>query len=603
MCRKEGRGDFRAAARLALAGLVLAGGSALPVFGAAAGAGVVAGTAGGRTVVSSAHLTGVELSATVQQVLQQIQDQWPQWVGASNRERAGQVVDNLLTTVRQIGMRRLPDLSLGALVQAEKAARQRDFARAHWALEGAERLDPGRPEVAFATASVDSLEGNYFKAFFDRLSGYLRLFRFPLERYLWGQSLVLWGLSALLLTGGLFTALQMATKGGALYRDLSNLVGRRLPGKAGLAVAAALLVWPLVLPYGPLWLLLYWSVLLWGYAATSERVVLISLWLLLGLAPVVVAEQRRHLALDLSPPVLAMESFAERRLYGSLFTDLGVLRSLLPESTAVQQLLGDFHRSLNQWDLARSLYRQVLEKEPGNTAVHLDIGDYFYFRADYGSAIQSFEKAAANDPTSAAAQFNLSQAYSESYLFDEQKQALERARTLNAAAVNDWLKQTEQQHIVALDGGLARAPEIRAQLLASFRGQEAGKSPIELLRRGVSVVFAVALILVAIGLHLGRRRFGYTEPPLDIRLGSSAFDRWRRILLPGVAAAEAGEGGRAYLALLAPAALLTLPLAGDLGYRIPWGYDPGSSILWTFAVLGLLLYFGARLRWELTHQV
>jgi len=539
----------------------------------------------------------------VQQVLQQIEDQWPQWVGAGNRERAGQVVDNLLTTVRQIGMRRLPDLSLGALVQAEKAAHQKDFPRAHWTLEGAERLDPGRPEVAFATARVDYLEGSYPAALFNLLAGYQRLLWLPLERSLWGQSLLLWTLTVLLLTGGLFTVLQMATKGGALYRDLSHLVGRRLPSSASLVVAAALLIWPLALPYGPLWLLLYWSVLLWGYAATSERVVVVAVWLLLGVAPVLVSEQRRQLALDLSPPVVAMESFAERRLYGSLFTDLGVLRSLLPESTAVRQLLGDFHRSLNQWDLARSLYRQVLEKEPSNTAVLLDLGDYFYFRNDFGNAIGYFQKAAAADPTSAAAQFNLSQAYSESYIFDKQKEALEQARALDASEVNLWLKQTEQQHVVASDGGLARVPEIRAELRQSFRGREASGSPIEFLRRGLSAVFALALVLVAIGLHLGRRRFGYTEPPLDIRLGSSTFDRWRRILLPGVAAAEAGEGGRAFLALLLPAGLLMLPLSGDIGYRIPWGYDPGNLILWTFAVLGLLLYFGARLRWELTHQV
>ena len=168
----------------------------------------------------------------------------------------------------------------------------------------------------------------------------------------------------------------------------------------------------------------------------------------------------------------------------------------------------------------------------------------------------------------------------------------------------DEMKELDQQKVVASDGGLARAPEIRAQLLQSFHGRETGgSSSVELLRRGVSAVFALALVLVAVGLHLGRRRFGYTEPPLDVRLGSSAFDRWRRILVPGVAAAEVGEGGRTFLALLLPAGLLMLPLSGDVGYRIPWGYDPGNVILWTFAVLGLLLYFGARLRWELTHQV
>ena len=184
------------------------------------------------------------------------------------------------------------------------------------------------------------IEGSYLAAGFHMLAGYQRLFWLPLERFLWGQSLLLWALSVLLLTGGLFTAVQMATKGGALYRDITNMIARRLPGSAGLVAAAALLLWPLALvPYGPLWLLLYWSVLLWGYASTSERVVLVSLWLVLGFAPLLVAAQRRQLSLELSPPVLAMENLSERRLYGSLFTDVGVLRSLLPESTAVRQLL------------------------------------------------------------------------------------------------------------------------------------------------------------------------------------------------------------------------------------------------------------------------
>jgi tetratricopeptide (TPR) repeat protein len=592
MCKNGGNRLLTRAARLATAWFALVCCSALPARGQGAG----------PTAVSSPHQTGVELSTSVQQALQQIQEQWLQWIGASSKESAGKVVDNLLATVRQLGMRSLPDLSLGALVQAEKAARQRDFPRAHWDLDGAERLDPGRPETAFAAARVAALEGSYLGAFFHRLAGYQRLLWLPLERYLWLQGFLLWALSVLLLTGGLFIAVEMATKGGALYRDLTQMIARRLPGSAGLVAAVVLLLWPLALPHGALWLLLYWSVLLWGYASTSERAVLVGLWLVLGFAPALLAVQRRQLSLELSPPVLAIEELSEKRLYGSLFTDLGVLRSLLPESTAVRQLLGDFHRSLNQWDLARSLYRQVLEKEPSNTAALLDAGDYFFFKGDYGNAIQYFQKAAAADPANAAAQFNLSQSYSESYLFDEGKRALDQARALDAARVDAWLKHPDQQRVVAADGGLARAPEIRAQLLSTFRGREAG-SRIELLRRGVSAVSALALVLVAVGLHLGRRRFGYSEPPLDLRLGASGFDRWRRILLPGVAAAEAGEGGRTFLALLLPAGLLMLPLAGAIGYRIPWGYDPGNATLWTFAVLGLLLYFGARLRWELIHQV
>ncbi|HYH45089.1 MAG TPA: hypothetical protein VEG34_05340, partial [Thermoanaerobaculia bacterium] len=86
--------------------------------------------------------------------------------------------------------------------------------------------------------------------------------------------------------------------------------------------------------------------------------------------------------------------------------------------------------------------------------------------------------------------------------------------------------------------------------------------------------------------------------PLDWRLGQGLAARWRRILLPGIASAEAGEGIQTYLALLVPAALLTLPLAGDIGFRMPWGYDPGILLSWTLAVAGLLLYLGARFHWE-----
>ncbi|HTQ81381.1 MAG TPA: tetratricopeptide repeat protein, partial [Thermoanaerobaculia bacterium] len=448
---------------------------------------------------------------------------------------------------------------------------------------------------------VDRLEGSYPASFLALAAGYQRLFWFPLERFLWEQNLLLWCLAVLLLTGGLFTAVQMATKGGALYRDLTNALSRRLPGSAGLAAAIALLLWPLILPYGPVWLLLYWSVLLWGYESSSERILLVAIWLLLGVSPLVVSLERRQLALNLSPPVQAVESLSERRLYGGLFTDLGVLRSLLPESTAVKELLADFHRSLNQWDLARSLYRQVLEKEPNNTSALLNLGDYFFFKGDFGSAIPYYQKAAASDPKNAASHFNMSQAYSESYLFDEQQRSLAQARALNDAQVDFWLKHADQQRVVEPDGGLARIPEIRAQLLQSFAREPSPKS--EILRRGLSLLFALALLLVAVTLHLARRPFGYTEPPLDVRLGASGFDRWRRILLPGVAAAESGEGGKTFLALLAPVALLMLPLGGNIGYRLPWGYDPGTLILWTFAILGLFLYFGARLRWELTHQV
>jgi tetratricopeptide (TPR) repeat protein len=596
MCRSEvdaGRSLLGSRGLGSLAGLaVLALLAAAPLAAAPAG-----------RAASSPHLTGIELTAPVQQALQQLDEQWLQWGNANDPERAAAVVDDLLATGRQLGMRRLPDLALGALVTAVRFARQGDAKRARWALASAERLDPARPETAFAAAAVDRIEGRWPAAFLHLAVGYARLFGLPLERYLWLQELVLWTLCLLLATGGLFIAAQMATKGGALYRDAVDLLARRLPRTAALPLGALLLLWPLAMPSGPVWVLLYWSVLLWGYASRSERTILAALWLLVGAAPFLVSEQRREVAVALSPPAVAMESLAERRLYGGLFADLGVLRSLLPESAAVKQLVADLHRSLNQWDLARSHYRQVLEKEPNNTSALLDLGVYFFDRGDFGNAILNFQKAAASDPTNAAAPFDLSQAYAETYSFEEQRSALAQAQEIDDARVGGWMQKAGDQRVVAADGGLARIPEIHRQLLASWGGREGGGPGLELLRRGISLALAAGLLLLAVALHLVRRPFGYTEPPLALRLGGTPWARLRRALLPGLPSAEAGQGWKSYLAILVPVGLLMLPLFGDLGYRIPWWYDPGSLLPWTFAVSGLVIYLLARLRWEQRNQI
>jgi tetratricopeptide (TPR) repeat protein len=550
---------------------------------------------------SSSQVTGVEMTAPVRQTLKQLEEQWLDWIVQTNPQQADRSVNELLDIARQLGMRRLPDLAAGAVARAVQSARQKNFARAHWELEAAERFDPGRPETAFAEAKVDWLEGRLVGAALARLKGYPRIFLHPQERDLWLQDLLLWALVLLLVTGGLFLAVQMLTKGTSLFQDLADLFGRKLPRPVAHGLAGVALLWPLALPHGPLWLILYASVLLWGYASTSERAVMIALWLLLGAAPQLVEMQRRQVAVALSPPGLAMQSLQDHRLYGSLFADLGVLRGVLPQSVAVKQLLADVHRTLNQWELARALYKQVLEAEPSNAAAMIDLGDYSFLKGDFTSAIQSYQQAAAADPRNPAAPYNLSQAFSESYNFDEQKNALKRAQDLDLARVNSWMAN-QQQRVVALPGGINRIPEIRRELAASWNGREVRSGPAEVLRRGLSVFLSLGLVLIALTLHLARRPFGYTERGAEV-FPEGAFDRWGRILLPGVASAEIGEGVRSFLALLVPAALLMLPLLGRLGTAIPWRYDPGSLLSWILAILGLAIYFGVRLRRELRHEV
>jgi tetratricopeptide (TPR) repeat protein len=569
--------------------------------GAALLCALAGGSAGAAHAASAA--SGVEITPVVRQTLQQLQGQWLQWMSAYNAQRSEVVVTDLLATAHQLGMARLPDLSFGALARGVQAARQGDVPRAEWSLTAAERLDPGRPETAFAEATISRLEGRYFRCIGAWAQGFVLQFGAAMERDFLLQSLLLWMLKLLLVTGGLFVAIMMATRGAGLCHDLVELASRWLGQRFAIFGVVVLLAWPLLLPSGLLWLALFWSLLLWGYASASERAILIALWFVLGVSPLAMAEQRRHMSLVLSPPMQAVESLEQHRLYGDLFTDLAVLNTMLPDNAAVKQLIADLHVSLNQWDLARNLYRQVLEVEPRNAPAMINVGAYAFYKSDWHGAIQAFQQAASADPRSAMAEFDLSQAYSRSYMFDDQKRALAQAKEIDSERVDSWLRRGDQEHPVISTYGLARIPEIRRNLFAAWQVQEATRWQNELGRYGLPMLICFAMVVIAVTLHLVRRPYGYSQAEVRLRIARGRWGSWPRALLPGVSAAAAGDGARSFGALLLPAALATLPLFERFGYRIPWGYDPGNTAGWLISILGLALYLGARFGWELRNTV
>jgi tetratricopeptide (TPR) repeat protein len=544
------------------------------------------------------------LTPQVQQSLLLLQEGWLQWTGAlygGDDERAREVVADLLSTAERLGMGRLPDLSTGALVQAVESVQEGETERSALALETAERLDPGRPETAFAAARLARLRGAWFSALVEEARGYARLRRTGLERELALHDLFLWALGSLLLAFGLFVALQMGVRGPALVRDVAAFLGRRaavLPRPVALVLAAAVLLWPLALPAGVLWLGLYWSLLLWGYMGLPERVVLVCGWLLLAASPVVIEEARERVALKLSPPVRALHSAAHGRLYGGLFTDLGVLPGALPGAPAVEHFLADLHVRLGQWDDARLVYEKVLEKEPENVPALVNLGAYYYHRGDYGNAVAFFQKATA--PTGdwasvgAAAYWDLSLAYAASYLFDENSEALREARRIDNAQVNRWFRRPDRQRLVTVEGGIDRIPEIERALRREWSPKVEGSPGLELLRRARPALLLVLLGSLAMAFHAltggGRRAAG------DLAARQSAPGRWLPALVPGLTSAALGRGGRAYLALLAVAApvLVLVTGGGELGYPIPWRYDPGGWLLPVAAGLALVLAAGAR---------
>ncbi len=554
--------------------------------------------AGGSAVAQQAQ-TGIELSAPTQRALKKLTEHAIQWNRAflqDDRQAAERELEGSLAVRDQLGMSALPDLAAAALARAVEAARADEVDRALWTLDMAERLDPGRPETAFARAVVERSRGSYGKSVGALVDGYLRMFRFTNERNLVLTNLALWALVTLLAAAAFYLLLMIALRGQAVALDLIDGLKRFLPPAAAITFTGVLLVGPLLLPFGLFWLLLVWSLLLWGYTSLQERLVLVFIWMLSGLAPMAAAARIEETAVTASPAFRAVHAVREGRLYGRLLADLGALKSILPASRAVQHLEADFHARLGQWEMARPIYVGLAAAEPKNAAVRNDLGVYFFLNNDSGGATQSFEAATRANPNLAVPFFNLNQAYSSAYLYQEARAAISEAQRIDSERVGQWLRETEEQPVRALSGGFDRSAEIQAELLATRRSSDETMSPqLEVVRQRLSLLVGGLLVLFALALHLARRGFGYSSAEAGVFDEDTESGRLLRVLVPGLYSASEGRGIAAYLAFLPVVGLILLPLSGRWGVRIPWGFEPGGTWPWLGATLGIVAILLVRL--------
>ncbi len=538
----------------------------------------------------------LELNAEPLARFARLQDHWLEWLSAiyqNDMDRANSALDQLQTDAENMGLERLPDLSLGAAGRAIEFAYHERFDASRRCIAAAESLDPGRSEVSFAAARVAQIEGHFWLAIQRGFEGYSRLFKDKLLRYLWRADLVRWLLFSLLASGAIYVTILMATVGIELFQDTYTFIDRQVPHVLSLAITLILLVWPILLPAGVFWLIVYWSILLWGYGRTSQKVVLALLWIVIGATPIIVNDQRQKLQVALAPSVLAIESLANGQLQGSLFSDLAALRLALPESAAVSQMIGDLHCRLGEWDSARAIYEVLVEREPENGAALLNLGVCHLYQGDQALAMANFQKAAASRDAAAAARFNMSQVLSELYRFREAERELGIAQRMVPRKVGQWLRQAADRRAIVLDGGLGRTDEVREELVASWGGGDPEGYGSDLWPRVLSAPLAVVFLVLAAGLHfVVRRNRGTGHAPVGQLAPPGS---WRSTLLVGYAEVENGQPLRGYFILLLLALLVSLPWPGELGYRLPWIYGPGGGVTALAAAIGLALFTLVRL--------
>ena len=228
------------------------------------------------------------LTSAAKSTLSAIQDNWLQWDSAFQRGEegaAGIAIDDLLQAAGELGMSRLPEVCSAVLARATISAADGGTPRARWALDMAERLDPGRPEVEFARAAVARHEGRYPAMLWSELVGYSRLASVPLFWRLTVENLLIWAIAAVVVSGALFVALQLAVHGASLIDDIAEIVSRKRPITTAYLAALVVFILPVLVPAAWVVLPLYWAILLLPYARPSERAVIATVVVVLIATP------------------------------------------------------------------------------------------------------------------------------------------------------------------------------------------------------------------------------------------------------------------------------------------------------------------------------
>ncbi len=539
----------------------------------------------------------VPLREEMRQRLQRIQETWIDWLAAAQEgdlARAGRSGEDLLAAATVIDMARLPQLAVAAAAAGDRLVRAGSLEQARAAVEMAERLDPGTPEVAVVRASLVRAEGSGLEALLWQARAWVRTLAQPLYRQSLIGDALFWSLTMLTLVAGAFVAVQWATRGILLFRDVVRFFSRSVPSWVAHVLCAALLLWPVLLPSGLLWLALFWSLLVWGYGSRWERAALVGVWLFVSLVPLLVETQLNRMRSASTPSVRAMQNVVDGRLTGTLFHDLAPLVEDLDGSPAADHFLADLHLRMHQWELARQHYNRVLSAEPENAAAIGNLGTCLFYEGDLDRAIQRLRQATELDRSTPETLFVLSRALSEKYRFDESETALRSASEIDSERVAEWIRRQEDNRVVMAGGGFARMKEVRRELTSVWSERDAERDLTTFWRRTMSLPLVFVFALLAIGLYFIARRSGNRSRRIEPSWFAEPFETLRRTLLPGFFEGETGRWPAAVIALAVPLILLGLNFWSRIASGVPWSLTGSVRSLSFLPLILLIAYLAVR---------
>jgi tetratricopeptide (TPR) repeat protein len=443
-------------------------------------------------------------------------DLWPQATAAAREgdfEGAAARLGELQSAARQHGIKTFPQYAASAVGLISEQPANKELAA--WGRRAAAMLDGKAPAVAFKEADIAARQNDWAAAIRLALQGYTRAAGNYRSGVLGRADLLIVAALALAVTAIVFAIALFIRYGRSAAHDFRETVSTRFRGGSVTVLAFALLILPVFLWLGPMWLVFYWFAIFFGYAGIGERIAIVIILLLVALTPILIGMAADWIAGVDSPVVQAAISSHDQSYQPEALRRLQEVLAVEPQNAMLHVLMGNLQAFEGNEEQAAVHYRRAIELRPNYAGALVNLGNLHYLNNGFPAALTEYEKAQKADPDMAIAFYNASVANGDSYRFNEQEQMLTRARALDKSLVERTTKSPPPQKIIMYRPALGEAWTVTRQISRNkaaraifgnyviFDPAKAALNPI--------TIGALLALLLGLALWLKRRKNGFAN--------------------------------------------------------------------------------------------
>jgi tetratricopeptide (TPR) repeat protein len=370
---------------------------------------------------------------------------------------AASALAEMRKTARTVGVSRLSDFSRTAVHEGRRAEALGRADRTIRAYAAARELDDANSDALLSQIGFLIRQHHWSAAGALLPETVVALLATQESRLALFSSCVFWvasGLAAALLGWIIVLLVEHFPR---ISHDVEEASGRFLGPRTIWPLTLTLLLLPLGFGLGPVWILLFWGVVVYSYIEGADRLVLAGALIVVGsIAPFLSLVARENIV-ERSPLYVAALDLEERREDASAEDGLRQAAAVFAEDPDVWFLLGMYAERAGDSERAVSSYDRAIQANSKEYRGFLNRGNVHFQEGDYAQAIRDYEAAGQRAPTAPEVYYNLSIARAEAYDFDGQAAAIAKARELSEARVRGWSERPTLARVVAVPYTLQQA--------------------------------------------------------------------------------------------------------------------------------------------------